>query len=197
MLDICHIVKYSHERLLDYGDLRWGPNVNLEIQTLGRGGVRFRHRDGRGRRAVWHHSDAPPMQKFADSCGAGDWFSTGIIHGLCRQGKKALLGFGLLEVSRAIAFAQRLSVWNCGYLGARGGMYSTSGRAALKSIARLQDTLIAPSAKPERDGITAMVCGCVVETRVEAETSTSLHQRPHVGTQIGKAAYSSGLQSDK
>jgi sugar/nucleoside kinase (ribokinase family) len=176
MLDICHIVKYSHERLLDYGDLQWGSNVALEIQTLGRGGVRFRHQDARRRRTMWHHSEAPPMQNLVDSCGAGDWFSAGIIHGLCRQGKKSLIRSGIAEINRAVAFAQRLSVWNCGYVGARGGMYSASGRAALKSIARLQDRLVAPPPNPETDRVTARICGCVGESGRPGIVSSSVEQ---------------------
>lgn len=160
MLEICHIVKYSHERLLDYGDLHWGENVAVEIQTLGRGGVRHRYRDARDRRTIWHHSDAPQLANLVDSCGAGDWFTAGIIQALCRKGVTYLSHPTLAEINRAIAFAQRLSVWNCGYIGARGGMYSVSGRAQLKSIAKLQESIVAPNSKPERDSWTARVCGC-------------------------------------
>jgi fructokinase len=103
------------------------------------------------------------QKKFADSCGAGDWFTTGIIHGLCQHGKEMLLGVGLSEINRGIAFAQQLSAWNCGYIGARGGMYSVSGRAALKVIAGLKRTLIVRSAGPKGDLSAAKVCGCVRE----------------------------------
>jgi sugar/nucleoside kinase (ribokinase family) len=162
MLDVCHVVKYSHERLDDYGDVPWGPNMVLEIQTLGRGGARFRHRDGRRRRTLWHHADALPLESLADSCGAGDWFSAGIIHALCRSGKKTLIRASISEINRAISFAQRLSIWNCAYIGPRGGMYSSDGRTALKSLAKLQESIAAPHPKPETDGITARVCGCAI-----------------------------------
>jgi sugar/nucleoside kinase (ribokinase family) len=195
MLEICHIVKYSHERLLDYGDVQWGADVVVEIQTLGRGGVRFRQRDSRRRRTVWHHSDAPQLQNLADSCGAGDWFSAGIIHGLCRHGKKTLIGSGITEINRAVAFAQRLSVWNCGYVGARGGMYSASGRSVLKSIARLQDSLVAPHPKPERDGITARICGCTSQhINLEPHPSSSFQRTRCAGAQLGKTVDLTGSQ---
>jgi fructokinase len=160
MLDICHVIKYSHECLLDNGDLHWSPNTVLEIQTLGRGGVRHRYRDGRGHRTIWHHSDALPVPKMVDTCGAGDWFSAGLIHRLCRQGKELFSEMGMAEINRTVAFAQRLSSWNCGYIGARGGMYSDRGRAALRSIARLQNYAEALEHKPERDSAAAQNCGC-------------------------------------
>lgn len=176
MLELCHVVKYSHERLVDYGDVRWGANVTIEIQTLGRGGVRFRHRDDHHRRTIWHHSDAPALDRLVDSCGAGDWFSAGIIHALCRQGKKALVRLSIMEINRAMTFAQRLSVWNCGYIGARGGMYSPVGRSALRSIARLQDSVVAPQPRPERDSITAKVCGCSYKDDTPNQELPALHK---------------------
>ena len=42
ILNLAHIVKYSDHRLADLGDLVWGPQMVLEMQTLGRGGLRFR-----------------------------------------------------------------------------------------------------------------------------------------------------------
>ena len=67
---------------------------------------------------------------------------------------------GMAEINRTVAFAQRLSSWNCGYIGARGGMYSDRGRAALRSIARLQNYAEALEHKPERDSAAAQNCGC-------------------------------------
>jgi fructokinase len=50
MMLTAHIVKYAQETLAEYGELSWSDATRLEIQTLGRGGVRFRSNLGVYRR---------------------------------------------------------------------------------------------------------------------------------------------------
>jgi hypothetical protein len=96
--------------------------VKLEIQTLGRGGLRFRTglADFRNR---WHHLDAEPKSDLADTAGAGDWLSAGIIHSLCANGERGLLKVKRERLLEGFALGQALAAWNCGFVGARGGMY--------------------------------------------------------------------------
>lgn len=164
------IIKYSHERLTDEGEIRWTDATLLEIQTLGRGGVRFRFRE-HSQPSNWHHCDALPLPKLVDSCGAGDWFSAGLIHWLCSSHSMEDKSLTPKVLTDAMNFAQRVAIWTCGFPGARGGMYSERGRATLRSLIRLKRPL-QHSAKPESDQITAKICGCEV-------AASTLHHAMH------------------
>jgi hypothetical protein len=69
----------------------------------------------------------------------------------------------------------------------RKSLDSSTGRAELKSIARLQETLVAPSPKPERDGATARICGCVVgESGACFDKTALIEQRGEIEPQPHK-----------
>jgi len=101
MLATATIVKYSHDRI-DELEIPKG-SVSLEIQTLGRGGLRFRTAldDFRYR---WHHLDAEPKRDLVDSAGAGDWLSAGLIHVLCKGGAAGFLKTKRQTLLRAFSF---------------------------------------------------------------------------------------------
>jgi sugar/nucleoside kinase (ribokinase family) len=132
ILDVTTILKYSHAQIDEF-DLS-KSSVKLEIQTLGRGGLRFRTglADFRNR---WHHLDAEPKTDLADTAGAGDWLSAGIIHSLCANGERGLLKVKRDRLLQGFALGQALAAWNCGFVGARGGMYGESVKE-LVSLAR-------------------------------------------------------------
>jgi fructokinase len=120
MLATASIIKYSHDRI-DELEIPKG-SVALEVQTLGRGGLRFRTTLGAFRNH-WHHFDAEPKRNLVDSAGAGDWLSAGLIHVLCKGGSAGFLKIKRQTLLRAFTFGQSLAAWNCGFVGARGGMY--------------------------------------------------------------------------
>lgn len=123
MLKLAHIVKYSHDRLADLGELAWGPQMVLEIQTLGRGGLRFRASyDADGRR--WRSVQALTVTQLRDTAGCGDWLTSGLIDLLCRKGTRGLRQYGMSRLLDALGFGQGLAAWNCGFVGPRGGMYA-------------------------------------------------------------------------
>jgi fructokinase len=122
LLSTATIVKYSHDRI-DELEIPKG-SVKLEIQTLGRGGLRFRTTLGDFRNH-WHHLDAEPKKDLVDAAGAGDWLSAGIIHVLCKGGEEGFLKTKRQTLLRALSLGQSLAVWNCGFVGARGGMYGS------------------------------------------------------------------------
>lgn len=117
LLDLAHIVKYSHERV-DELPLSASRNRILEIQTLGRGGVRFRT----GRQ--WDYLEAEDVRDLRDAAGSGDWLTAGVIHSLGGRWRAAGDDIEAATVERALAVGQRLAAWNCSFAGARGGMYS-------------------------------------------------------------------------
>jgi sugar/nucleoside kinase (ribokinase family) len=122
MLATATIVKYSHDRI-DELEIPKG-SVSLEIQTLGRGGLRFRTALGDFRNH-WHHLDAEPKKDLVDAAGAGDWLSAGLIHLLCKDGAAGFQKTKRQTLLRAFAFGQSLAVRNCGFVGARGAMYGS------------------------------------------------------------------------
>jgi len=68
----------------------------------------------------------------ADTAGAGDWCTAGIIHLLGRKGLAGMAAMEQGDIERAISFGQALAAWNCAYEGARGGMYAV-GRSSFEA----------------------------------------------------------------
>jgi sugar/nucleoside kinase (ribokinase family) len=121
MIECASILKYSHDRI---GEIETsGPRLLLEIQTMGRGGLRFRSRLADfGKR--WHHLEAHPVSQLVDSAGAGDWLSVGLIASTCRDGEEKFSKLSRKNLLSGLTLGQSLASWNCGFAGARGGMYS-------------------------------------------------------------------------
>jgi hypothetical protein len=121
ILPFTHVFKYSHERL-DEPAAELPDSVFLEIQTLGRGGLRFRTRSTKtGRLTPWMLLKSVPVETVIDSAGAGDWLSAGLIHLLCSRGVRKAAAEA--ETVAALSKAQQLAAWSCTFLGARGAMY--------------------------------------------------------------------------
>ena len=121
-LQVAHILKYSKERLTS---LKQHPTQTLiEIQTLGARGLRYRRRLSRGK--AWSHLPAVTAPKIIDSCGAGDWCSAGFLHQIGMRGSTGVVAATDDDVVEALRFGQALAAWNCGFEGARGGMYKVT-----------------------------------------------------------------------
>lgn len=121
LLDCASILKYSHDRIDEIETS--GPRLLLELQTLGRGGLRFRTRLG-SFGGGWHHLEAHPLTQLVDSAGAGDWLTAGLIASTCRDGHERFSKLTRKGLLSALSLGQALASWNCGFSGARGGMYS-------------------------------------------------------------------------
>lgn len=118
LVGLSHVIKYAQDRILDLNEICEVPHNILEIQTLGRGGLRFRFK-----KRAWHRAAAWPVPSLLDAAGAGDWLSAVLIHLLARHGLKGFLKSSLETVSQAINAGQAAAAWNCGFVGPRGGMY--------------------------------------------------------------------------
>lgn len=123
-LQLSHVVKYADQRIADLADAVPSRNRLLEIQTLGSAGLRYRS-PHRKRGGGWKSLDAAVAERTVDSCGSGDWCTAGLIAMTANSGLQAFESLTLTELNDALAYGQRLAAWNCGYEGARGGMYST------------------------------------------------------------------------
>jgi fructokinase len=139
-LALAHILKYSHERV---GQLRevesavgsWRHCVGagsaarrdlplLEIETLSEEGLRYRSKLLSCASHGWERLHAYTVDHVKDAAGAGDWCTAGIIHRLGQKGLQGLQHVTSVQLLDALCFGQALAAWNCGFEGARGGMYS-------------------------------------------------------------------------
>ncbi|MBI2266242.1 MAG: carbohydrate kinase [Armatimonadetes bacterium] len=123
-LALAHILKYSHERVKAFNSLENGAGPLVEIETLGAEGLRYRSRIAGARTDGWTRLEAYDIADLKDAGGAGDWCTAGIIHVIAQRGLSGVMKTRLPQLADALRFGQALAAWNCGYDGARGGMYA-------------------------------------------------------------------------
>jgi fructokinase len=124
-LALTHVLKYSTDRMGDVIPSQRRGNVQLEIETFGERGLRFRaHLSGFKGRA-WKHLDAFPVKKLKDAAGSGDWLTAALLNQIGRSGATGFKRIGESELLGAFRFAQAAATWNCGFTAPRGGMYCT------------------------------------------------------------------------
>ncbi|PSH61081.1 PfkB family carbohydrate kinase [Phyllobacterium sophorae] len=144
-LGLAHVVKYSDQRLAAAGAAMTAHSATLvEIQTLGSDGLRYRHRLD-GVVSDWMQVPAFPAPRLVDSCGSGDWCTGGFVAKAADGGRSAFLARGGVGLKEALRFGQALAAWNCGFEGARGGMYlvnRTDFDRQIKSILDGRPTLV-------------------------------------------------------
>ncbi len=124
---LADIIKYSREQATGLALHRpRSLQAPVEVETLGSAGLRYRTALlGRTQRA-WTEVPAYKVHQVSDPAGAGDWCSAGILHFLGRRGYAGLEKITSVGLLRAFRFGQALAAWNCGFEGARGGMYEVS-----------------------------------------------------------------------
>ena len=123
---LTHILKYSYERLSDVSGVLEDYAVPLEIQTLGREGLRYRRSTAKDQGAPWQYMPAYRVNDVVDEAGAGDWCTSGIIHSLGRHGVKSFWRTRSSGIGKALELGQALAAVNCRFKSARGAMYSLS-----------------------------------------------------------------------
>ncbi|WP_342110488.1 PfkB family carbohydrate kinase [Methylobacterium sp. SI9] len=136
---LAHVVKYADERLTGIeGVMADSSATLLEVQTLGEQGLKYRHRLNRGV-SDWEQMSAIPAPRLADTCGSGDWCTAGFIARAAVGGQDGLRRIGTGGVQSALRYGQALASWNCGFEGARGGMYSVQPEDFAVQIDQLAD----------------------------------------------------------
>lgn len=144
-IDICHVMKYSHDCLGHVPDLAAARSPQLVIETKGEDGLSMRWR---GR---WSALPAFRASIFEDAAGSGDWCSAGFLH---RVGTKGADGFSNLrkaDIDSALKFGQALATLNCRFEGARGLMIHLDHRNVNKALRYLVEKreLVELKRKPE------------------------------------------------
>jgi fructokinase len=136
-ISLAHVVKYADQRLAGVpGVMESGAATLVEVRTLGERGLKYRHRFGRAP-SDWHYLNAVPAPLLADSCGSGDWCTAGLVAKAAAGGHVSLREGGAQSVRAALRYGQALAAWNCGFEGARGGMYSVTRDAFEAQVAAL------------------------------------------------------------
>lgn len=136
-LEIADIVKYSDQRFATLPP-RTSLRDQLEIQTLGAEGLRYRFAYGR-KSSAWRRLAAVPADHIADTAGSGDWCTAGFLAQLAGDARSAIAKRADTEIEAALKYGQALSAWNCGFAGARGGMYEQTREQFDEEIAALLD----------------------------------------------------------
>jgi fructokinase len=149
-LGLAHILKYSRDRLGWLAeDTEYVRSPLLEIETLGRDGLRFRAAVG-NRQPKWRTLQSFRMESVADSAGAGDWCTAGLLHSLGTGGWEALASATLDGIEDSLRFGQAAGAWTCAFEGARGGMYRHGADEILDQIASLKASGAQPDASREQ-----------------------------------------------
>jgi fructokinase len=158
---VSHVLKYSHERLSGEGILR-ECRPALQIETLGRDGLRYRSRGKSDMADDWRHLSAFPAASVRDTSGSGDWCSAGLLHCLGKQGGAGLLSATADDIEDALLFGQALGAWNCGFEGPRGGMYEVTRQAFRDQVEAILERRRAESesARSPHAGVTAATSFC-------------------------------------
>jgi sugar/nucleoside kinase (ribokinase family) len=136
--ELIDIVKYSADRF-DEDELapfvmRQARRDFWEVQTLGARGLKYRRHMHRAPRATrWVQSAAIAATRLVDTCGAGDWCSAGILHGLIAYSQTR----DVESFATAVRLGQLLAAWACAFVGARGAMYCNDGLTTSSAIKAL------------------------------------------------------------
>lgn len=136
-LRICHILKYSSQRVRAFADLLNSSKAWLEIETLGEEGLRYRTTlplcAGRG----WHAVPAFEVDNVKDAAGSGDWCTAGILSKLATRGQEGFAVTTADSLESALRYGQALSAWNCRFPAPRGGMYLATRAAMTKAVEKI------------------------------------------------------------
>jgi sugar/nucleoside kinase (ribokinase family) len=148
---LAHIVKYADQRLADLAGVMDSETAALlEVQTLGEHGLKYRHRFD-DEPSDWIHMDAVRAPRLTDSCGSGDWCTAGLLAQVATDGQSGLRRGGRELARSAIHYGQALAAWNCGFEGARGGMYAVTRDIFDQQIAALLDGQLEQAIGPVAD----------------------------------------------
>lgn len=130
------IVKYSADR---FSEDEFDPYLSVskglwEVQTLGAEGLRYRRR-GHSHSTQWNLSPAVAAPRVVDTCGAGDWCSAGLLHGLIVTHADS----DHQDIRSSVRLGQTLAAWACAFVGARGAMYAAESKVTWEAISKLSD----------------------------------------------------------
>lgn len=175
-VDLCHVLKYSHDRLGHLRDLGGAQSPQIIIETLAEEGLKVRWR------GQWSEIPAFHPPRFRDGAGSGDWCSAGLIHVIGAQGSAIFKTLQKPRLLAALRFGQALAAINCGYEGARGAMFALSRDQMAKALTALtsrKSELLSPEEEPGGydNGVPKKICATCSTTNRLASSSKPNRQR--------------------
>lgn len=179
MLQLCDVLKYSAQRARSFSELLRPHKAQLEVETQGEDGLRFRTR-----RAFGSWQSVPAYEvRMKDSAGSGDWTSAGLIAALLADGKEALERAGKQHIVSSLEHAQAIAALNCQYEGPRGAMYQMTRSKFAEAVAALEGKKPADRKEGKvslADQLsTAAVCpSCKAKDTVGAKSSHQVDRHP-------------------
>ncbi len=144
-LEVADILKYSNDRISNYSELYPEPKVPLEIETLGKEGLKYRRKSNI--RKDWKKIKPFNIENPVDAAGAGDWCSAGIINEICGHGYNLFDKIEESIIERALTIGQAFGGINCMFDGARGVMYNMDLESFIKSTEALVNNFDFPKTK--------------------------------------------------
>ena len=122
-LNVADIIKFSDQRIKNYASQYPNQRVPLEIETLGKEGIRYRFNHQR-KSKKWTTVSSYKISYVVDAAGSGDWFSAGVISKIASGGLKGFKNCKDESITKALKYGQALGALNCFFDGARGLMYA-------------------------------------------------------------------------
>jgi len=144
-----HIVKFANDRICEDVTFNASHGPLLVIETLGEAGIRYRFLNKK-RSKRWEKLPSFFLNEFRDAAGSGDWCTAGIVYRLGAIGSKGFEKLSEKKIVEALEFGQAMAALNCGYEGARGGIYVLSIHDFKKAIKRILDSRIVDEPKKEK-----------------------------------------------
>ena len=144
---LAHILKYSRERLSGVAEALGRTVVPLEIETMGRDGLRYRRKRKSGGLAPWQYMPAYQVSNPVDEAGSGDWCTAGLVHALGLHGAASFWRTRDRGLERGLLLGQALAAINCGFPGARGAMYELlveDMKKTVQEVARGEEIRVGP-----------------------------------------------------
>jgi len=136
-LNIADIIKFSNERIKNYSSIYPNQRVPLEIETMGKDGLRYRF-DHQLKSTKWTTISSYNISYVVDAAGSGDWFSAGVISKLAKSGSKGFQNHKEDSIKKALKYGQALGALNCFFDGARGLMYSLDKNQIERLVKKIQ-----------------------------------------------------------
>lgn len=182
-VEIAHIVKYSNHRFARIpGAMGHGSATLVEVHTLGENGLRYRHRFG-STASAWKRLDAVAAPQLTDTCGSGDWCTAGLVSMVAIGGQEGLIRAGASGLATALRYGQTLAAWNCGFEGARGGMYMVERRqlnAYLEALSSGRFEPVSPPALSGRLSVATVACPACPPDRARSKVARDKNSKNRV-----------------
>lgn len=132
-LSVVDVIKFSSDRIGNYSFIFPTSIAPLEVETLGKNGLRYRSASDPEK---WHLLPAFDVANLVDAAGAGDWCTIGLLYFIKEQSLD-VRSISKKEIEEALIFGQALASINCQFEGARGLMYNLSKENVLASVVEL------------------------------------------------------------